>query len=458
MSCARMTRSKAALLAVVMAAGLPTVSYAMSMEEALLLAEKIDPAVTGSLALLDAERELGKQERATRLPQVNAVAGMRETDSKITATPFPNPDGSSGFSERYNSWDAAVELRQPLFRFDFFARGRRANALDELAEAGAIVREQRLIYRVAERYLGVLQAKSALRLAQSEADAVSRSLSDTQKRYDVQLIPGTDLKEAQARNDLAQANLIAARQALDTAQDLLDESTGQGYAELPEFPANAILPVLDDDSREVWLERVMTQNPSLRAARANLQVAKANADSSMSSALPEIDVVASHGRQDSSDSLIGSAGNNSIVGLELRVPIFASGGNRSRVKEADARRRVAEGELDSAIRSTQRETRRLLADVQTSRLQVSAFERAVASAEAAEQATKYGYEAGKRTMVDVLNAQSASTEARRNYDQARFGHLLSMLRLKQQAGALGLQDFKTMDQLIKPASAHEATQ
>ncbi|MDP1776347.1 MAG: TolC family protein, partial [Moraxellaceae bacterium] len=353
MSCARMTRSKCALVAVVMVMGLPTLSHAMSMTEALLLAEKVDPAVNGSLALLDAERELGKQERATRLPQVNAVAGIRETDAKVTATPF-----GAGFNERYQSWDASVELRQPLFRFDFFARGRRANALDELAEAGGIVREQVLIYRVAERYLGVLQAKSALRLAQSEADAVSRSLGDTQKRYDVQLIPGTDLKEAQARNDLAQANLIAAQQQLDTAQDLLDESTGQGYADLPDFPANATLPALDDDSREVWLQRVMTENPNLRAARANVQVAKANADSRMSSAMPEIDVVASHGRQDSSDSMIGSAGNNSVVGLELRVPIFASGGNRSRVKEADARRRVAEGELDSAIRSTQRETRR----------------------------------------------------------------------------------------------------
>jgi len=453
MSCARMTRSKGALLAIVMAVGLPTSGHAMTMTEALRLAEKVDPAVNGSLALLDAERELGKQERATRLPQVNAVAGIRETDARITATPF-----GDGFSERFQSWDAAVELRQPLFRFDFFARGRRANALDELAEAGGLVREQVLIYRVAERYLGVLQAKSALRLAQSEAEAVARSLSDTQKRYDVQLIPGTDLKEAQARNDLAQANLIAAQQQLDTAQDLLDESTGRGYADLPDFPANATLPVLDDDSRDVWLQRVMTQNPNLRAARANLQVATANFDSRMSSAMPEIDVVASHGRQDASDSFIGSAGSNSVVGLELRVPIFAGGGNRSRVTEADARRRVAEGELDSALRSTQRETRRLLGDVQTSRLQVSAFARAVASSEAAEQATRYGYEAGKRTMVDVLNAQSATTEARRNYDQARFGHLLSMLRLKQQAGALSIEDFEMMDQLLQPASAGEATQ
>lgn len=421
----------------------------MTLREALQRAIDSDPAVAASLAERAADREVGVQERATRLPTLNITAAIKNTDSEVLSTPFKDPAATtSGFDERYDSWQMGAELRQPLFRYDFLARGRRASAQDQLAEQAFIQRGQALVIRVADRYLAVLNASNELALAQSEAEAVGKSLSDVRKRYDVQLVAGTDLKEAQARHDLAQANLLAAQQAVDSAQDALDEVTGNGRAQLYVLNPSAELPALDSLDAEVWLTRARANNPAYQQALAQVAVAQANATSRRSESLPVLDLVASHGRQDMSESRIGSKANSTEVGVELRLPLFAGGAYASKVREAQARLDQAQAQQARSERELLRETRRLFREVQTARAQSQAYQRAVESSQAAEQATRYGYEAGKRTITDVLNAQSNTVQAKRNLDRSRYDVLLKMLQLKQQAGVLDANDLTTVDTLL----------
>lgn len=417
----------------------------MTLREALQRAIDSDPAVAASLAERAADREVGVQERATRLPTLNITAAIKNTDSEVLSTPFKDPAATtSGFDERYDSWQMGAELRQPLFRYDFLARGRRASAQDQLAEQAFIQRGQALVIRVADRYLAVLNASNELALAQSEAEAVGKSLSDVRKRYDVQLVAGTDLKEAQARHDLAQANLLAAQQAVGSAQDALDEVTGNGRAQLYVLNPSAELPALDSLDAEVWLTRARANNPAYQQALAQVAVAQANATSRRSESLPVLDLVASHGRQDMSES----KANSTEVGVELRLPLFAGGAYASKVREAQARLDQAQAQQARSERELLRETRRLFREVQTARAQSQAYQRAVESSQAAEQATRYGYEAGKRTITDVLNAQSNTVQAKRNLDRSRYDVLLKMLQLKQQAGVLDANDLTAVDTLL----------
>ncbi len=439
-----------ALLALLMAGAAPAAG-AMTLSEAWQRAQATDPVAVAAAATRDADREAGVQERATRLPRVDASGSYNNTDSEVVSTPF----SATGFQERYNSWNAGVELRQPVFRYDWLARGRRADARDQQAELGYVQRSQALISRVAERYLGVLKAGNELNLASAEADAVRKSLSDTRKRYEVQLVPGTDLKEAQARDDLAQARLLSARQDVEAAQDALDETTGNGRAPLSVLAPTARLPMLDSTDPEVWVARARENSPAWRQALASHEVARADVESRRSEALPVVDLVASHSRQDGSESRVGSESNSTVVGVEIKAPLFSSGAGRSKVREAQARLRAADAERDRVERELLRDTRRLVRDVETARAQAAAYQRAADSAQAAEQATRYGYEAGKRTITDVLNAQSNTVQARRNLDQSRYDSVLKTLQLKQEVGLLSPDDLAAIDQLLTPAPATE---
>ena len=193
LSLALLSGPASAAMAMSVAPLLPT-TPTMTLREALQRAIDSDPAVAASLAQRAADREAGVQERATRLPQLSATGTISTTDSEVISTPF-----GAGFQERYDGWNVAAELRQPLFRYDFLARGHRADAQDQIGAQAFIQRGQALVVRVAERYLAVLKATNELTLAQAEADAAAESWGDVRRRCDVQLVAGTDHKEAQAQ-------------------------------------------------------------------------------------------------------------------------------------------------------------------------------------------------------------------------------------------------------------------
>ena len=60
-----------------------------------------------------------------------------------------------------------------------------------------------------------------------------------------------------------------------------------------------------------------------------------------------------------------------------------------------------------------------------------------------------GFQVGTRTSVDVLQAQRALTESRRNYSAARYDYLLDIVRLKQAAGTLSEQDIDQIGGWLK---------
>jgi len=81
--------------------------------------------------------------------------------------------------------------------------------------------------------------------------------------------------------------------------------------------------------------------------------------------------------------------------------------------------------------------------------QVNARKQSTVSAKVALDATQAGYEAGTRTIVDVLSVQRNLFQAQRDYINARFDYVLNSLRLKQVAGMLTENDLLALEQWMK---------
>ncbi|MEQ1439578.1 TolC family outer membrane protein [Fontimonas sp. SYSU GA230001] len=431
-----------ALLAFVAAAPVS----AMTLGEALQRASERDPAVAVALAQYEAERELGAQERGSLLPTLG-IGGAYD---------YAQTDGSGVFGssrDSYPAWSAQVQARQPLFRLDWFARRERARALDDRAEAARIDRRLKILVRVAERYFGVLNAQDQLAQAEAEAKAVRESLEDTRKRYEVELVPGTDLKEAQARDDLAQARLLSARTALETAREALDEVTGNGHVALPVLPEDVAFPALQPADAEQWVEAARAQSPAIALARQAAQIADADRRSALSSAMPTLDVVASVSRQDNSEYDFGQKVDDARVGVELQMPLYTGGVNTARIRQAKANAAAAEAELRRVTLETERSARQLYRQVVTAYYESDAFKKSLESAQAAEAATRAGYDAGTRTITDVLDAKSRVVQARRDLNGTRYRLLQLLIQLRQTTGELTEQDFARIDDLLRYPAA-----
>ena len=82
-----------------------------------------------------------------------------------------------------------------------------------------------------------------------------------------------------------------------------------------------------------------------------------------------------------------------------------------------------------------------------------ARQRAITSSRASLEATRNGYEAGTRTILDVLNAQETYYSALANYAQARYDYVLHLLALRQNAGILDVNALAAINHWLRADQA-----
>jgi outer membrane protein len=154
------------------------------------------------------------------------------------------------------------------------------------------------------------------------------------------------------------------------------------------------------------------------------------------------------GTNDGAPSIIDSDFDTNTISLQFTIPIFAGGGTSSRVREAVYLHRASREQLQRVTRETERQSRDAYLGVLAEQSRVQALAQAVASSQTALEATQAGFDVGTRTIVDVLNSQFSLYVAITNHYQSRYDYILNVLRLKEAAGTLQVQDLEQIDQWL----------
>ena len=258
-----------------------------------------------------------------------------------------------------------------------------------------------------------------MQAATTARDAISRQLEQANKRFEVGLIAITDVQEAKAAFDNANAVVIASKRSLATAHEQLRELTGDPFESLSKLSEAMPLKSPDPEDEEQWVKTAMDQNSGLISSRLAAEIARDTISIRRSGHLPSLDLVASHTDFDSNEttttvdvtsntSLKGPTDSNftdDTISLQLNFPIYSGGAVNSSVREAVYLHRAARERLEATARSTERETRDAYLGVLSELSRVQALRQALESSRTALQATEAGYEVGTRTAVDVLDAR-----------------------------------------------------
>jgi outer membrane protein len=440
-------------------------------QQALQSDPRIHEAEARRLAALEAE----PQARGVLLPQLSFTGDWTKTNSTGSGTGnsfVEVPPGSGNIvvvpvpfaSENRDvtsSW--AFNLRQTLFRWDQIVGLRRADSLVAKAEADREAAQQDLVVRVGQTYFDVLAAEDRLTSLHANRQAIARQLEQAKQRFEVGLIAITDVQESQAAYDQAVADEIGAKRILATAREFLREITGEyvGTLSAPgdEFPMRAPTPASEKD----WVDLALAQNLALVSSRFDEKLARDEISFRRNGHYPTIDFVARSGNRDSEseqDTGFGFLDTNSdfdtdSFGIQFSVPLFAGGTTSSRVREAVYLHRAAREQLQRVTRETERQTRDSYLGVISEMSRVEALKQAVKSSRTALEATQAGFDVGTRTIVDVLDSQFALFRAVTLFYQARYDYLMNVLRLKQAAGSLQIQDLEEIDQWLKERKTPE---
>lgn len=381
--------------------------------------------------------------QSTRLPQVNFSANgtIREADSSL-ASPSSSTTNSIGY---------ALNLSQNLYNAETLALVNVAEAQVAKAQADLEASRQDLVLRVAERYFGILAAQDNFAFATAEKTAIGRQLEQAQKRFEVGLIAITDVHEAQARYDSAVARELLTQNLLDNAfqalQVIIAEAPSLKPAQLGE---KLELDIPEPAQSAKWVEIAAQNNRSLISSLAALKAAEHARDQQAGSDDPTVDFIARYTDTRFDDDVQGDYDNSDLsLSVQLNIPLFAGGRINAEKQRAESEYQAARNAALLQRRLTSQQTRDAYLGVVSGISQVKALRQALSSSTIALKATEAGFEVGTRTSVDVLISLQETYAAQRDYAGARYDYLINILKLKQAAGLLSIDDLVEINRWLK---------
>jgi outer membrane protein len=418
-----------------------------------------DPVIRQADANRLAAREARPQAWAAVLPQLNATAGLSGDHNSGTQPFFGTNTNGTPFVQAVpavvdtttRQW--GVTLRQNVFSWSNWMALKQAGREVAQAEANYQAAEQQLILRVAQAYFNVLSAADTLEADQTAHEAISRQLDQANKRFEVGLIAITDVEDAKAARDTAASTVIAAKRTLATAEDQLQEITGQKYDALakPGVDMPLASPEPADESR--WVNISLEQNLSLVSSRLAADIARDNVRIAFGGHLPTIDVVAGRSYQSQGVDevffgepfLYDSYFNDRQISLQLTVPLFSGGLTQSKVRQSQYQWIAAKEAVVQSSRATERQARDAYLGVISGIARVQSLRQALESNHTALKATEAGYDVGTRTSVDVLNARRNLVQAETDFAASRYDYIVSVLQLRLAAGNLDRQQLNDIN-------------
>jgi outer membrane protein len=411
-----------------------------------------DPTLASARANWLAIQEAVPQARAGLLPSVTLLANANRQNFYERL----HTDPSLSVTENFPAYNYTVSASQPLYRKQNLVALDQAKETIGQSDYVLASARQDLIVRVAQAYLDVLLARFNIELTESQKAAVSENLAQAKRNFEVGTATITDTNDAQAKYDQIVAQEISTQNDLDNKLAALRAIIGRAPKELKPFGGGFAPQLPTPNTLDAWIEAAVRDNPQVRIAQANYDIAVLEVDRQRAGHYPTVDLVASfnQGYQggSSSTSLTSAAAFDSrlsVIGVQLNVPLYLGGLIDSRVRQAVANQERTRQDLETARRSAQLSAQTAFNGVTSGVAQVNAFEQAVKSAQVSYDSTKLGLEVGVRTNLDVLNQQQQVFQTRFNLAQSYYNFVINGLKLKQAVGTLSDPDVDELNRALR---------
>lgn len=404
------------------------------------LAQQNDPQWAAAKNTYQANQQVIDQNRSGLLPQISLNGRMAQNDVKYDEVG----------SENYDSHSYSANIRQPLFRLDNWHTWKVGKALDSQFAAEYETTKEDFLLRVLTRYLDVLRGNANVTYRKSEQEAIARQLEQSKQRFEVGLVAITDVHEAQAAYDVAVSSRISAESEQFVALRLLETITGVTVEDVVDLSID--LPILPPEPIDLnqWIDRSLANNANLQAATYAAEAAQQNYKSQRGRHAPTLDLVGSHSYNSTDAELISGIrspdATSNIIALELEVPIYSGGSISANRRQTQYQYLAAQDQQRLARRETIQDATNFYQLTIANVAEVNARKQSTNSARVALEATEAGYEAGTRTIVDVLNVQRNLFQNESDYANARFDYVLNSLRLKKAAGMLTPEELLALEQ------------
>ena len=372
---------------------------AKSLRQAVQEAVQNHPSIAASLAARDASAWDTKAAQSRLLPVIDLSGNIGPS---ITDQP-------QGFAPNVNDeWmlqrEVSLTIRQVLFDGGDRSNDiRRTAALTDSLTYQAADQAERIALDAVEVYIDVRRFSNILNLARENRKRLTSTLGLVRERTAGGTSPQSDLE--QARERVAGATTIEKQ-----VEQALEEAKARYRAVIGSEPVNlerAGFPKGIPDSRSAAIATALKDNPSIRALGLEIQAADYAVAQAESGNMPTLSL---EGIGSLGEDVGGTPGKmNSLTGqLSVQWNLYQGMGTTYRTRALKERASKAIMELRAKERQIQETVEKAFAAYAVGRERVAATRSQAQSQKKVLDAYQAEYKGGKRTLLDLLDAQNAT--------------------------------------------------
>jgi len=390
----------------------------------------------------------------SRLPRIDTNASRRTQSQNYNGQNSRNPSSS-----------LSLVATLPLWRGSARAQAEAQAAITEQTRWEGQANQQETARLVSEAYLEGMQTLVQQRLTQARLASLRAQLQINEKRMTGGI--GTVLDVLQTRTQVEQSlvelQTLASRLLTQTLQ--IERLSGQK----PVWPAaneiwSAAIPTVPEvvPSLHDALQQALQDSPVVAQTRAQAQAAEATVHARQREQWqPNVDLVGQMARSRSTAQFDGQSEDQQVrsrsIGVELNWPLFTSGLQQERSKEAAAQWVQAQAQRDDVHAQTQADMRNTYRALDES-MALTGLQRTIAdTAQSSLDAISKAFTAGIRDNSDVLDAQLQEHLARQQLVSAAFTAVAAQVRILALMGQLNASSIAPLAQLFPPPSAQNVS-
>jgi outer membrane protein len=442
----QMRKAFARVVLGIAASGVTATVAAENLLDIYSLARDNDPTYRAGVHQHSASSEIYFQSRASLLPTVDILLMHSETTQDIVSSDNQVfQKGSDDFpTDRYE-----LNLTQSIYSYSNWKGFGKAKEEIKRVDAELDAVEQDLLLRVAERYFAALAVKEDYISIESEKLSVEHHLKVVKAKRKSGQARQTDVLDAQARYMQTLSRELEIRSRFKDSLEMLREMTGEAPGAL-KLLGGLPLKAPEPADPQAWFVKAKELNPEIKVRKFATSAAEQEVKVRKGGHYPTLDLELSYSSETKEGTVFGGGSeiDETVIALNINVPVYSGGSVSSRVREAVQLHNRAKDDLELEYRAVKRQTFSTYDGVLTDISKVEALKKSVEAYEAAVNAKNIGYESGLTNSLTVLDAERDLFFARSEYARARYGYILNRLRLQRAVGVLTLDAIKEVNDYL----------
>ena len=283
-----------------------------------------------------------------------------------------------------------------------------------------------------EAYLNVLRARQILEAADTNLAAHNALKADINKRMRGGAGTKADVEQAVARVSQAEAVRVQVMADLRDAETRYNSIVGR-------YPGDLTRPQVQQDllprTEEEAVAAALKDNPTIAIRGADIAVAGAELTQSQSTFYPQFTFEGSASRQKDIGGL-RTTKDEAGAGVVMRWNLYRGGADEARKQEYMWRQAEAQTQLDDSKRSVEENMRKAWIARDAARMRAEHFATQYKANKNVLAAYKKQFDAGERTLLDVLDAQNELFSAQSNMLTAYYTALFGDYQVLAERGSL----------------------